>query len=205
MNILGRKPGETMVAKGASIQVVNPYNPWSSSKTHQWQPDYVAYNEPTTAGTREGGMQLIPWLLVHNNMINILRSLYTETNYEYSNEICWDDLSIFSIVWNVQKESNRKIRGYKKGFGFPINMAMIEWRVLLNQQLTQKLKLAGEGKFNDTLLTLPLTCGFEILERPNKWKSILIREEITLEGHEHKTFMGNLLLYYFKSPIDPKA
>ena len=45
------------------------------------------------------------------------------------------------------------------------------------------LKLVVEGKFNYISLTLPLTRGLEIFERPNKWESILIGEEMTMQGN----------------------
>ena len=40
---------------------------------------------------------------------------------------------------------------------------------LVNHQFIQKLKLVVEGKFNYISPTLPLTCGLQIFERPNKW------------------------------------
>ena len=51
----------------------------------------------------------------------------------------------------------------------------------------------GKGKLIYISLALPLTCGFEICERPNKWKSILTGEETTIQGLEHRTFVDHLL------------
>ena len=53
-----------------------------------------------------------------------------------------------------------------------------------------------EGKFNDISLTLHLTCGLEIFEMPNKWKSILIGEETKMQGHEHSITCSDTELNY---------
>ena len=61
---------------------------------------------------------------------------------------------------------------------------------ILNHQFTQKLNLVVEGYY---ISLTPFTCGLEIFEKPNKWKSILIGEEITTQRLEHKTSLNHLL------------
>ena len=74
----------------------------------------------------------------------------------------------------------------------------------LNHQFTQELNLVVECKFNDISPTLPLTCGLEIFERPNKWKSILIGEETTMQGLEHRISLDHPLWYHINSLIHQK-
>ena len=72
---------------------------------------------------------------------------------------------------------------------------------ILNRQFNPKLELMSEGKFNLYHNTL-ITCGVEILERPNKWKLILIGEKTTLQGFEYRT---SKVTHLPKSSIDQKG